>query len=240
MPKPYSQRRRSAPFSPYVSISAKDSSRITQSGSRVSAWASRTSGISYAQVTGANQPLYVANALGGRPGIYFDGLTTAKHMTAAITYAGATGITIYTVFMAASIPANRDVYGATGGNSVRTQFNTGVVTTSWSAGGGFTNRTNNATRSAMVPYDISATFDLTGVNAAIEVYVNGATATNTYTLGPSPVGTPGASTQQLGAHGGASAIDGYIFEHLIYKGSAIHTASERAQVDAYLAAEWGI
>jgi len=52
---------------------AQDSGSITQSGSRVSAWAAQGASLPLTQATGGNQPLYNATGINSLPAIEFDG-----------------------------------------------------------------------------------------------------------------------------------------------------------------------
>lgn len=52
---------------------AEDASKISLSGSAVTAWASSKNGYSASQAVGAARPVYSASSFNGRPGLTFDG-----------------------------------------------------------------------------------------------------------------------------------------------------------------------
>jgi hypothetical protein len=60
---------------------AEDAATLTLSGGKVSAWADKIGAYTPAQATEANQPVYDATSLNGRPAVEFDG--TAHHLTLA-------------------------------------------------------------------------------------------------------------------------------------------------------------
>lgn len=58
---------------------------ITQSGGTVSAWADTTAGISLAQATGANQPVYLATGYNGKPALELFGSMGTGHQSSWMT-----------------------------------------------------------------------------------------------------------------------------------------------------------
>lgn len=224
-------------------MDASDSATITQSSSRVSAWVSKVGSVTLTQATGANQPLVSTDAFGGRQSVYFDGAVTAKGVSCAsgaFTYAGVTGITIYSVIKMVTAPSLRIAIGHNGGNQVLLGTGPTITNLSWFGGAFTTRQSMGSILGTTIGRRVTGVYNLSGVNAAIDGYLDGAAWTTvSYSAGPGASATPGATSVFLGANVAlGSPIDGYIAEVLIYKSA--HTAPQIAAVDAYLAAKWGL
>jgi autotransporter-associated beta strand protein len=195
-------------------LDAADGSKITTpSGSNVTAWAdSFTNGVNFAQGTPANQPVYVANAINGRPAVRFNG--TSQKMVAS------KAANAQTVFIVNKVNARADLDGIWGRNAIDTGIRL-VSATAW----------NNPGSAGDFTYNGGQIY----VNGALN---NNFAASTPHVLTAISANQVVGWTTAIGEYYNNSTrwYNGDIGELLVY--NSILSTNDRQRVESYLMAKW--
>ncbi len=231
-----------------VWLDAQDSSSITLNGTTVSSWANKgTNGVgNAAQGTAANQPLYVASAINGRPAVRgsWDGSNPSRM---AIVDSAGMDYTEFTLFVAASRVADAGTgevlackYDSSSGN--KREFILNISTADALQGtfssdglaGGTINVTRAGAISLSAPFIAIERFDLAATQPAI------ALSNLTYTTGALAGMFNGTADFSIFSRETAtiSPFFGYIGEVLFY--TSLLTAAQQNTVLNYLKSRWGV
>jgi hypothetical protein len=223
---------------------ASDAASITQSGGLVSQWNDKSGQGNHATASGTRQPAFVSNALNGKSVIAFDGADDLMEAAISSAYTAATVFAVLRPDAAGGGSLGRVLVrgssslfydGATSSLRYNPPF-PGAT-----GNGGQRTANSSATLGAWHLLSIAWTGGL-DVATAITPRLAGAVSSAGLTGTGDSVSAAGIGTMQIGnravADGGDRGWNGRIAE-LIFFNAAI-SAADRARVEAYLAAKWGI
>jgi hypothetical protein len=210
----------------------------------VAQWIDSSPSPSNLLASGSARPLYVANAVAGKPVVRFDGVDDGLSCTPATGLAQAQGLTIVAVRRFASVPSSlRTVASLSGGSSLPEPRIT--------LRGNSTGKAESAARRsdadplalAASTANVTTLFQihaavLIGDNGQFTQFVNGAAAgTASTTLGPPP-GTSPLGLALGRAADNAAFLSGDIAEFLLVR-TPVGTA-DRQRLEGYLAHRWAL
>jgi hypothetical protein len=211
---------------------ASDASSITESSGVISQWSDKSGLGNHATASGTAQPTLTAGGLNGRSVVTFDG--TANAMTVSANAAFNTANLTYFIVFRQTSTANKGVY-------------TKLNATAGTLGFGLVVRSDPAVwmlqKNAGVAQVLTASVNPT---TQARIYsVTSSTAAAGFLDGLSTAAASGLTADHslnqnvtIGARASSEFLNGYIAE-IIHYDSALSTA-DRARVEAYLAAKWGI
>lgn len=206
---------------------------ISLNGSNVSAWADQSgTGNNVTQGTGANQPAYVTNAIGGRPAIQTSG---SQNLANALNIVSQPD-TVFFVGFAQSITGSTQA--AFDGNSAvatsRQVFQVAATTTARDYAG------------TAVDTDVSAIVgaSLANVTLVHTSVFNGASSFFRLngvlykSANPNTGNLDAGIVLGMGGPGGGGTWGGYLAEYIVYSGA--RSAAEIQAVERYLGARYGV
>lgn len=211
---------------------------VTLNGADVASWNDKSGNARhFAQGTPSVQPLYVASAINGMPGVQFDASNSEQLDGPNLSLEG---LTAAETFLVMQLNADPSVAGAGGSG--------GIWLVGVGSGGGsvvpFTNGTvydsfgSSARKTTVNPAGDMASPCIYNVVSVSGEWTNFLNNTQLYTTGTNTVGFRNG-TSQLGASLGAGLfLDGIVCEWLTY--DAKLSAPNKAAVVAYLAARYNI
>lgn len=191
-------------------------------GTRIASWLDEVSGRDAAQATAGNQPAYVANAINGRPGVYFD-TTRVDRLVATIAPSNPQA-TMFVVVKPSATTVTRYLLGAN--TSVKSIFYTSDP--GWGLQSGVALQANGL---GGVPQILSGVFN--GASSTLQIDAV-ATAGDVGTLST-------ASTSLTIGHRASlygNAFDGTLCEVLWY--DRVLSGGELTAIEQYLGAKYGI
>jgi len=227
-------------LSPAIWLDAQNYGSLSFNGSSVSAWASKSNGLVASQGTAAQQPLYVASAINGRPALqgYHAGVASQLSIpdSSLLDYTQFTSFSV--IARVSDLAANEIVsakYTATGNqfehyHSVDSSDN---IICQVSTDGTFTNRKTSFKSSLglATPALIMGRYDGTNVIATLAGTDGGSTAASAVYNGTSPY-------TLFSRIGPSDPYAGYIGEHLFF--TRLLSSSDRSVVYNYLKQKWGM
>ena len=181
------------------------------------------------QLTAANQPTLSATLLNFNPAMEFDGTSDGMGINLNINPSVNDTVTVYTVYHADATGTNRGLWGNDDAN-----FDRHLMMHGYSNGGATSLYTGgNVANTNLI---VGAQMDEGTANGSF-VWVNGTQAAN-FTQSGSEGGTPTMVLGSITTALSSTWFDGKIAEFVIY--DRVLTATEKQQVESYLALRYGI
>ena len=209
---------------------AADAATLTLSGSDVVTWSDKSvTGNSYTQSTSGNRPSYQLDSTFGAYGVYFDGVN--DNLVPSNSALRSWNSSNWTTFFVARLSGTTDNYMTvyrTSPSGMWARYRVDATTWSFYTLGSEVAVTQALSSANGIYADVIS-------NTAHTVYQNG-----------SQIGTPSAGnsttyseTFTLGGNGIDESMTGYMFEFIMYNGSALSTTN-RQKVEGYLAWKWNL
>jgi hypothetical protein len=215
---------------------ASDASTITLNGSGVSSWANKVAGApAAAQGTAANQPTYSATGRNGRPALTFDGTNDVLTFTPTGFPSGSgQAVTVVAVGWINGSTASITMfsYGAASNDQAMqvSQLTTGTVVRAGTFG------RDSTTAAVWSNLDRIVVASVPSGAGATTVRIDGASTVSSSTSGTANLS---ATNGRIGANvSGSSFWNGAVQEILVFNRAL--TATERQQLEGYLAWRWGL
>jgi hypothetical protein len=218
-------------------------------GAIVSTWADQAGGRLYGRADSWAQPIYVADAINGRPAIRFDGGAArlySQNLGGGIETSSITVLAVVTGHDATSAPNEEQVIFADGGwwgyALERATFETGALTlySGWTSGDGPSVSAPGSLPLAGYGSVIVSGRKQFGVSAAVGIDGHTlATSSSGAVLGPyAPGWQPYSTVGYVADYSGYSTYDGLIAEILVYQGELSEADYQAA--GAYLADKYAL
>jgi hypothetical protein len=213
-------------------LDAADATTLTLSGSNVSEWRDKSGvGIHHIQTTASNQPTYGIDSVYGKPGILFNGTSTflTQSNTSLFPISNTNTYSIFTAHRVSSNSANiHTIYrGVTG--LERHWFR-------WQST--FANFLADRDPEGYISFASNNVGAMNGTSS----FVNDTTTSSGYINGTliATVSKTSSAISQYLAVGGkpGELMSGSIFEVIVF--NRVVTATERQQLEGYLAWKWGL
>lgn len=208
---------------------------VTLNGADVSSWNDKSgNGRHFTQGTPSQQPLFVASAIGGQPGVQFDQASSEfLACVADLNAAGFTGLETFIVLQKNEDPPSTVTKAGLWRVGIGTQaavpFTDGNFYDSFASS--VRKNTGNPATSIASP----AVYNVVSIAGEWTSFLNG---TQHYTTGANTFAIQsGVSQVKLGPSAG-NFLDGVVCEWLTYEGKL--GAGDKTAVEAYLAARYGI
>ena len=213
-------------------LDAADATTLTLSGSNVSEWRDKSGvGIHHIQTTASNQPTYGTDSVYGRPGILFNGTSTflTQSNTSLFPISNTNTYSIFTAHRVSSNSANiHTIYR--GATPVQRQWFRWQST--------FANFLADRDPEGYINFASNNVGAMNGTSS----FVNDTTTSSGFINGSliaSVSKTSSAISQYLSVGGVAGELmNGSIFEVIVF--NRVVTATERQQLEGYLAWKWGL
>ena len=220
---------------------AADSSTITLNGSTVSSWRDKSmNGYSVSQSTSGNQPTYATNLLNGLPGIQLSSQKYLEQFGSNMpNFTSSTSTTVLIVAKNGStVPSNGwNIVNTCWFNSSGTGINRYHFSFAQSGTNGVTLYANGGFVGVTNPYSLgsNAIIGFTASSSGNSINVNGTLTTYSGTSLPS---TNNSTFFRFGDDRASFVSDVNIYEFIGFNTTI--TASQRQQIEGYLAWKWGI
>jgi hypothetical protein len=220
---------------------AADSSTITLNGSTVSSWRDKSmNGYSVSQSTSGNQPTYATNLLNGLPGIQLSSQKYLEQFGSNMpNFTSSTSTTVLIVAKNGStVPSNGwNIVNTCWFNSSGTGINRYHFSFAQSGTNGVTLYANGGFVGVTNPYSLgsNAIIGFTASSSGNSINVNGTLTTYSGTSLPS---TNNSTFFRFGDDRASFVSDVNVYEFIGFNTTI--TASQRQQIEGYLAWKWGI
>ena len=212
---------------------ASNTASFTLAGSNVTSWADVSGhGLTADQSTAGQKPLYSATALGGKPGVTFDGVDDALQMSSVASFpTGTNACTLIAIAKLDSVGSYPQLFGYGKASSLKYRGLAGVagngkVGVTWYADDQETTTLWNAQRLAICQFS----------GSTCDVSIDGGANTTITSVGAPSVDASGNSGV-VGQNPAGAGSGNYIVQELLVVSGTV-TAAQIAAMQAYRAAKW--